>query len=211
MCRNNPAEVLDIHNMGSRALQARQRKNPTRAEGEFYAAVRRWHGWDFSETFNTQEYKFQMSFGPFLLDAVFPRKMLVVELDGYVHCGRERYDGLRTRFIEACGLKVIRFANEEVLADPDGVVASVMAFPDVVDASWVGAKRMAKEMISRGGRLIEVAPAPDNSTRLVKVHSGRRFTGRAVAARPRCPLCNFALAATWSACHGCKATIHWLE
>lgn len=41
-------------------------------------------------------------------------KKLVVEIDGKIHQRQKDYDELRTHIINALGMKVIRFRNEEI-------------------------------------------------------------------------------------------------
>jgi very-short-patch-repair endonuclease len=50
---------------------------------------------------------------------------LVIELDGGAHEGKEEEDSIRTEILNALGLQVIRFTNEEVLADLDSVLLKV--------------------------------------------------------------------------------------
>ena len=52
---------------------------------------------------------------------------LVVEVDGIHHAqpGYEQADMRRTQSLRAAGYEVIRFSNEEVLGDPDRVVARI--------------------------------------------------------------------------------------
>jgi very-short-patch-repair endonuclease len=52
--------------------------------------------------------------------------MLVVEIDGETHVGREDYDLVRTRFFEARGYRVLRFSNYDVMSNLDGVLTTVV-------------------------------------------------------------------------------------
>jgi len=67
----------------------------------------------------------QYVIGPYVVDFFCPAAGLVVELDGRTHVGRGRADAARTRCFERQGLAVIRFANDEVIRDPDSVVAAI--------------------------------------------------------------------------------------
>lgn len=53
-------------------------------------------------------------------------RMLVVEIDGDTHAGREDYDLVRTRFFETRGYRVLRFTNLDVMSNLDGVLASIV-------------------------------------------------------------------------------------
>ena len=52
--------------------------------------------------------------------------MLVVELDGGQHGERARQDEERTRFIESEGFRLIRFWNNEVMENLDGVLVRIL-------------------------------------------------------------------------------------
>lgn len=47
---------------------------------------------------------------------------LIVEVDGSVHDAQKEYDLQRTQILSRLGLRVIRFSNEEVSSDIDGVL-----------------------------------------------------------------------------------------
>ncbi len=51
---------------------------------------------------------------PYILDFYCPAALLAVELDGSHHLEADTagYDLERTKFLESCGIKVIRFSNE---------------------------------------------------------------------------------------------------
>lgn len=53
--------------------------------------------------------------------------MLVVEIDGETHVGQEDYDLVRTAFFEARGYRVLRFSNDDVMANLDGVLISILS------------------------------------------------------------------------------------
>jgi very-short-patch-repair endonuclease len=60
--------------------------------------------------------------GVYVLDFYCPAARVAIELDGVSHEGRERYDAERTAHVESLGIRVIRFTDDEVLRDLDGVV-----------------------------------------------------------------------------------------
>jgi very-short-patch-repair endonuclease len=51
---------------------------------------------------------------------------LIVELDGETHAGREAYDARRTAELEAQGWRVIRFANNDAMTNPEGVARAIL-------------------------------------------------------------------------------------
>jgi len=55
----------------------------------------------------------------------------VIELDGSQHLEQEEYDVERTKYLESLGYKVIRFWNNDVVNDIEGVVRAIeMALND---------------------------------------------------------------------------------
>ena len=61
----------------------------------------------------------------FIADFYCRAAKLVVEVDGEVHLDQRERDGERDAFLTGMGLRVLRFTNDEVLADPDGVAARI--------------------------------------------------------------------------------------
>jgi len=49
----------------------------------------------------------------------------VVELDGMTHVDRVAEDERRTRYLQRCGLEVIRFTNDDVLQDLNAVAEAI--------------------------------------------------------------------------------------
>jgi len=65
-----------------------------------------------------------MPIGPFIADFLCRELRLVIEVDRGQHCDNER-DKARTRFIEAEGYRVIRFWNNEVMGNFEGVLIAI--------------------------------------------------------------------------------------
>ncbi len=63
----------------------------------------------------------QMPVGPFICDFLCRDRKLVIEVDGGQHAGSKQ-DDVRTAFLEAEGYRVIRFWNNEVIENVDGVL-----------------------------------------------------------------------------------------
>jgi len=75
------------------------------------------HGWKF---------KRQMPFGSYVLDFCCFDADLVVEVDGSQHAEeRAEHDRIRTQFLESEGLTVLRFWNNDVLANIDAVEETI--------------------------------------------------------------------------------------
>ena len=72
---------------------------------------------------NLGGYKFrrQHSVGSYILDFYCPAVRLAIELDGDSHFSEEaiEYDRERTAYLNALQIRVLRFLNTEVYAEPD--------------------------------------------------------------------------------------------
>ncbi len=96
---------------------ARLRREKTDVEQHFWLAVRdrRLSGFKFRQ---------QMSFHPHVADFACIAARLVVELDGGQHTPEA--DANRTALIEARGYRVIRFWNNDVIENLEGVLQVVL-------------------------------------------------------------------------------------
>jgi very-short-patch-repair endonuclease len=90
------------------------RKNMTPAEKKL------WYG--YLKTFKFRVLR-QGPIDNFIVDFFCAQLKLVIEVDGESHFTNEGkdYDGERTQILEGYGLKVLRFTNDEVLQDWEGV------------------------------------------------------------------------------------------
>jgi very-short-patch-repair endonuclease len=72
-------------------------------------------------------YKFrrQRPIGPFIVDFICIARRLIVEADGGQHADSE-YDRRRTAWLEACGWQVIRFWNNDILQNTEGVQQMIL-------------------------------------------------------------------------------------
>ena len=66
----------------------------------------------------------QYSMGAYILDFYCPEKKMAIELDGGQHnlAERREYDAARTAYLNAHGIEVVRFWNNEVLCEMEGVL-----------------------------------------------------------------------------------------
>jgi len=69
------------------------------------------------------KFRRQHPFGDFILDFVCLARSVIVELDGGQHT--EAADLERTRMLEKAGFVVLRFWNNEVFQNTDGVLESI--------------------------------------------------------------------------------------
>jgi len=57
----------------------------------------------------------------YILDFYCSALLLAVEVDGHSHDDRQEYDAKRDQYLSACGIKTIRYRNDEVLLHINGV------------------------------------------------------------------------------------------
>ncbi|HEX4260428.1 MAG TPA: endonuclease domain-containing protein [Acetobacteraceae bacterium] len=70
------------------------------------------------------KFRRQVPIGPFVVDFYCPEAKLVIEVDGETHADPSA-DADRTAFLEARGMGVIRFWNNEVLGNLEGVLEGI--------------------------------------------------------------------------------------
>jgi len=65
------------------------------------------------------KFRRQQPIGPYIVDVVCFAKKLLVELDGWTHSREQNYqhDDVRQDWLEARGFTVLRFTDDEVMAD----------------------------------------------------------------------------------------------
>ncbi len=76
------------------------------------------------------KFRSQHSIGNYIVDFYCPKKKLIVELDGSQHKREKdtRYDAKRTAYFENLGMTVLRFWNNEVNDNLDGVILKIEEF-----------------------------------------------------------------------------------
>ena len=94
------------------------RANSTDAERMLWRHLRSRQMTDF-------KFRRQQVIEPYIVDFVCLERRLVVEIDGGQHAERQKEDARRTAFLESAGFHVIRFWNNEVLANLDGVMSAI--------------------------------------------------------------------------------------
>jgi very-short-patch-repair endonuclease len=74
------------------------------------------------------KFRRQFGVGPYILDFYCAEAMLAVELDGDVHGEpqQRRHDRRRDEFFNELGIEVLRFWNEEVRTNLDGVLETIL-------------------------------------------------------------------------------------
>ena len=94
------------------------RKELTPAERKLWSVIR-----------NNQlgvNFRRQHAIGNFIPDFVCIEKKLIIELDGSQHLEQMEYDDERTKYFETLGYRVVRFWNNAIMKDMDGVILAIL-------------------------------------------------------------------------------------
>jgi len=98
----------------SNKLQRTLRNEMTDAEKALWKVLR-------SRQVSGLKFRRQHAFGDYILDFVCLENKVVIEVDGGQHGERTECDEIRTRDLLTAGFRVLRFWNNEVLAEIEGV------------------------------------------------------------------------------------------
>ena len=94
------------------------RENQTDVENKLWSELR-------GRQLSGVKFRRQHPIGPFIVDFCCVERGLVVELDGGQHVDRSAADERRTRVLKRLGYRVLRFWDNEVLSNLDGVLERV--------------------------------------------------------------------------------------
>ncbi len=95
------------------------RTNPTEAEKRLWTILRRQQ--DAGNRFRRQA-----PIGRYIVDFVCLRRRLVIEIDGGQHADRVQADAARSAWLESQGFRVLRFWNNDVLGNTNGVLEAIL-------------------------------------------------------------------------------------
>jgi very-short-patch-repair endonuclease len=98
------------------------RKAATEAETVLWEALRK-------HRFMNLHFRRQHQIGNTIADFYCHEKRLVIEVDGLVHLRKERQeaDRVKNEYLDFAGMKVVRFTNDEVIKDLEGVLEKIQA------------------------------------------------------------------------------------
>jgi len=99
-------------------LARKLRKEQTRAEAILWQRLR-------DRQVTGQKWRRQAPIDNYVVDFLCSELRIIVELDGDAHADRQESDVMRQAYLENQGFRVIRFLNEEVLRNLDGVLETL--------------------------------------------------------------------------------------
>ncbi len=110
--------VVPVNKIHARAM----RSAPTKAEQKLW-----WHLRHQLAT-PASHFRRQVHLGHYIVDFASHGLKIVIEIDGGQHAVQSRRDAQRTKFLESEGYRVLRFWNNEVLGNIDGVLEVIQNF-----------------------------------------------------------------------------------
>ena len=101
---------------GTKLDRRRLRKNATDAEQKLWSILR-------SRRMASLKFFRQYSVGPYVLDFYCPEQRLAIEVDGGQHADvySQQHDAHRDSYLRELNIRVIRFWNNDVLQNIEGV------------------------------------------------------------------------------------------
>jgi very-short-patch-repair endonuclease len=102
----------------------------TDAERKLWSALR-------DRQLDGAKFRRQQPIGPFVADFVCQERRLIIEADGGQHA-ESANDARRTKFLESKGYRVLRFWNNDILRNLDGVaqvIAAALSTPHPAQAA----------------------------------------------------------------------------
>ncbi len=92
------------------------RKNATPQEQKLWALLK-------TKQYKNLKFKRQQPIGPYIVDFICREKWLIIEIDGGQHNEDKNiiYDIERTKYLESKGFKVVRFWNNDIDNNIEGV------------------------------------------------------------------------------------------
>jgi very-short-patch-repair endonuclease len=110
-------KIINREKFNSRRRELRQ--NQTDAEQKLWQILR-------GRQISGFKFKRQFGYGSYILDFYCHEGRLAIELDGGQHATASGYDALRTQYLNAHHIKVLRFWNNEVLQNHEGVLRVIL-------------------------------------------------------------------------------------
>ena len=99
------------------------RNNPTTQEKKLWQILRK-------RSFNNLKFTRQYPIGKYIVDFACRHKKLIIEIDGGQHNEIDNliYDMERTKYLESKGYKIIRFWNNDIDNNIEGVYSKLQEF-----------------------------------------------------------------------------------
>jgi len=94
------------------------RRNQTPAEKKLWSRLK-------DRQLNGVKFRRQHAISNYIPDFCAVKEKLIIELDGSQHLEQTEYDEERTKYFESQGYRVIRFWNNQIMSDMNGVILAI--------------------------------------------------------------------------------------
>ncbi|TXH33498.1 MAG: endonuclease domain-containing protein [Rhodospirillaceae bacterium] len=91
------------------------RREPTDAENKLWSLLRR-------RQIDGHHFRKQVPIGDFVVDFACLKMRLIIEVDGGQHALRQQQDAQRSEYLMKLGYQILRFWNNDILQNPEGVL-----------------------------------------------------------------------------------------
>ena len=125
--RHSPAKrtlwpfSVSSHDPGMSISRARSlRRNPTDAEKKLWSVLR-------LQQMDGHRFRRQQPGGASVVDFICLAEKLIIEVDGGQHASQTARDQARTAWLGSNGYRVLRYWNNDVLGNIDGVAETILA------------------------------------------------------------------------------------
>lgn len=110
-------------------LRARELRHPqTPAEQKLWQILR-------SRQLDGYKFRRQHPIGWYIVDFYCAAAKLIIEIDGDSHAEQVEYDQVRTEWLESQGYRVIRFTNDEVFRQVEGVIEAILRAVNLISGN----------------------------------------------------------------------------
>lgn len=109
---------MEPQRLRKRDLARVLRRNQTDVERLLWKSLR-------SRQFHGLKFRRQHPIGSYIVDFCCPERFVVIELDGGHHADQKPADRHRTTYLEAKGFRVLRYWDNDVMKNLDGVLEDI--------------------------------------------------------------------------------------
>jgi very-short-patch-repair endonuclease len=106
------------HNKELTSYSRANRKNQTDVEKILWHHLR-------NKQIEGLKFRRQYPVGSYILDFYCIESQLAIELDGSQHIGNKSYDTIRSQYFNKLGIEILRFWDNEIIENIDGVLEVV--------------------------------------------------------------------------------------
>lgn len=116
---------INTYNKNLKSKSKYLRKNPTKAETYLWKFVLS------KGQLNGYKFKRQRPMDKYIVDFFCEELKLIIETDGFSHIGKQDKDDIRIKNLKNLGFNVIRFSDNDVTDNLDGVITTLSKLTEI--------------------------------------------------------------------------------